>query len=117
MRFLAALNAKEDSVEIVLIDKFIVPEASKGRFLEEVRRSAAFLRTLPGFVEGFVYEKKDGASRNNVVTSAVWKDEAAFQDAKARAAEEFKKIGFNPAEIMKNLNVEMERAVYSRSPY
>jgi heme-degrading monooxygenase HmoA len=104
-------------VEIVLIDKFVVPEESKARFLEQVRRSAAFLRTLPGFVEGFVHEKKDGVSRNNVVTTAVWKDDAAFEGAKASAAQEFKKIGFNPAEIMKNLNVEMERAVYRRSPY
>jgi heme-degrading monooxygenase HmoA len=104
-------------VEIILIDKFIVPEGSKTRFLEEVHKSAAFLRTLPGFVEGFVYDKTDGASRSNVVTTAVWQDEEAFQNAKESAAEAFKKIGFNPAEILKNLNVEMERAVYRRSPY
>lgn len=43
-------------MEVVLIDKFIVPEESKTLFLAEVRKSAASLRTLPGFVEGFVYE-------------------------------------------------------------
>ena len=104
-------------MEFVLIDKFIVPEESKERFLEEVHKSATFLRILPGFVEGFVYEKKDGESRHNVVTTAVWQDEEAFQNAKKSAAEGFKKIGFNPPEIMKNLNVEMERAMYRRSPY
>jgi len=52
-----------------------------------------------------------------VVTTAVWQDEEAFQNAKKSAAEGFKKIGFNPPEIMKNLNVEMERAMYRRSPY
>jgi heme-degrading monooxygenase HmoA len=100
----------------VLIDTFIVPEESRARFLEEVHKSATFLRTVPGFVEGFVYEK-DGESRHNVVTIAVWKDEEAFQNAKKSAAEGFKKIGFNPPEIMKNLNVEIERAVYRRSSY
>lgn len=104
-------------MEIVLIDKFIVPEESKPRFLEEVHKSATFLRTLPGFVEGFVYEKTDGGSCHNVVTIAVWQDEEAFQKAKKSTAEEFKKIGFNPPEIMKNLKVEMKRAVYHRSPY
>jgi hypothetical protein len=33
-----------------------------------------FLKTLPGLVEGFVYEEIDGAS---VVTTAVWTDEEA----------------------------------------
>lgn len=104
-------------MEIVLIDKFIVPEESKAKFLEAVHKSATFLRTLPGFVEGFVYQKVDGDGRNNVVTTAVWKDEEAFQNAKKSAADGFKKIGFNPPEIMKNLKVEIERAVYRRSPY
>ena len=99
------------------MDKFIVPEESMARFLEEVHRSATFLRTLSGFVEGSVYEKTDGQSRHNVVTTAVWRDKEALENAKKSAAEAFKKIGFNPAEIMKNLHVEIERAVYRRSPY
>jgi heme-degrading monooxygenase HmoA len=104
-------------VEVVLIDKFVVPEESKVAFLAEVRKSAGLLRTLPGFVEGFVYESTDVGSRHNVVTSAVWKDEEAFQNARKRAAEEFQRIGFNPPEIMKKLKVEIERGVYQRSPY
>jgi heme-degrading monooxygenase HmoA len=64
---------------------------------------------LPGFVEGFVYESTDGGSRHNVVTTAVWKDADAYQNAKKSAAEEFERIGFNPPEIMKKLKVEIER--------
>jgi heme-degrading monooxygenase HmoA len=82
-----------------------------------VRKSAGLLRTLPGFVEGFIYESTDVGSRHNVVTSAVWKDEEAFQNARKRAAEEFQRIGFNPPEIMKKLKVEIDRGVYRRSPY
>ncbi len=101
----------------MLIDRFIVPEESKQEFLQQVHKSASFLRTLPGFVEGYVYEKTDGDSRQNVLTTAVWKDEEAYQNAKRSASEGFKKIGFNPPEIMKALNVQMERAVYRRSKY
>jgi heme-degrading monooxygenase HmoA len=103
-------------MEIVLIDRFVVPEDSKAQFVQEVRRSAALIRTLPGFVEGFVYEKTGGGT-GAVITTAVWKDEEAFQNARQSAAEEFRKIGFDPAEIMKSLKVEMERAVYRRSSY
>jgi heme-degrading monooxygenase HmoA len=108
---------RRERMEIVLIDKFVVPEASKARFLQEVQRSAAIIKTLPGFVEGFVYEKTGDGTGNAVVTTAVWKDEDAFRNAKQSAAEEFRKIGFDPAEIMKSLNVEIERAVYRRTPY
>ena len=104
-------------MEVVLIDKFVVPEESKAQFFAEVKKSSAFLRTLPGFIEGFIYENMDGGSRHNVVTTAVWTDDEAFQNARKRAAEEFQRIGFNPPEIMKRLKVEIERGVYRRSPY
>jgi heme-degrading monooxygenase HmoA len=108
---------ERSSMEVVLIDKFIVPEESKVEFFEAVRSSATFLRMLPGFVEGFVYERTDHENGHNVVTTAIWKDEEAFQNAKNSAAEEFKRISFNPPEIMKKLKVEIERGVYRRSPY
>jgi heme-degrading monooxygenase HmoA len=104
-------------MEIVLIDKFFVPEESKSEFLEAVHLSSGFLRTLPGFVEGFVYEKTDGDGHYNMMTTAVWKDPEAFQSAKKAAAAEFQKRGFNPPDIMKRLRVEIERAVYNRTPY
>jgi len=104
-------------MEVVLIDKFIVPDESKATFLAEVRKSSGFLRTLPGFVEGYVYESTDGGRRHNVVTTAVWQNEEAFQSAKKSAAVEFQRIGFDPPEIMKKLKVEIERGVYRRSPY
>ena len=52
-------------MEIVLVDKFIVPEGAKSAFLEATRRVQRFLKTLPGFVEGFVYEKQ----KEKVVTT------------------------------------------------
>src|SRR5215469_8708475 len=98
-------------MEVVLIDTFVVPEESKARFLEEIKKSSTFLRTLPGFVEGWVYEKTDGASSSNVVTTAVWKDEQAYAEARKAAVEAFDRIGFHPQEIMKDLHIQMDRAV------
>jgi heme-degrading monooxygenase HmoA len=104
-------------VEIVLIDKFIVPDGSKSAFLEATRKVQRFLKALPGFVEGFVYEKTEGGSCYNIMTTAVWENEEAFAKAKKAAAAEFQKLGFNPQELLKKLNIEIERAVHSRSPY
>jgi heme-degrading monooxygenase HmoA len=104
-------------MQVVLIDTFVVPEAAKAELLEKSHESATYLRTLPGFVEGNIYEKTGGDSVHNIVTTAVWQDESAFESAKKSAAEHFKKIGFNPQEIMSRLNVKIQRAVYRRSPY
>lgn len=76
-------------MEKILIDKFIGPEESIAAFLSEVRKSASILRTIPGFVEGFIYERKDGRSRHNIVTTAVWQNEEAFENAKKMAMAEF----------------------------
>jgi hypothetical protein len=40
-----------------------------------------------------------------------------FANAKKAAAAAFQKLGFNPQELMKKLKIEIERAVYNRSPY
>jgi heme-degrading monooxygenase HmoA len=101
----------------VLIDAFVVPEEARSVFLDRSRQMQTFLRTLPGFVEGFLHERVDGNGRFNVVTTAIWESDAAYENAKKATAEEFQRTGFNPQQTMKQLKIEVERAVYSRSPY
>jgi heme-degrading monooxygenase HmoA len=77
----------------------------------------SFLKTLPGFVEGFLYEMKGGQSRYNYMTTAVWENLEAFESARKAVATEFQRQGFDPQETRKKLKIEGERAVYERSPY
>lgn len=104
-------------MEQVLIDVFVVPEESRAAFLEQARNAQRFIRTLPGFVEGFIYEQRDGESRYNFLTTAVWANEEAFENAKKAVASEFQKQGFNPLSAAKSLGVERVRSTYERSPY
>jgi heme-degrading monooxygenase HmoA len=104
-------------VETVLIDVFLVPEEAREEFRSKVHFSANYLKTLPGFVEGYVYERAAGSSRFNVVTTAVWESEKAMEEARKSAAAAFQQAGFNPPEIMKRLGVQIERAEYARKPY
>ena len=104
-------------MQTVLIDKFIVPQESRTEFVEGSRRIQGFIRTLPGFVEGFFHENTDRQSRYNYLTIAVWENELAFENAKQSVAAELKRQGLNPQETRKRLNIESERAVYNRSPY
>ena len=104
-------------METILIDEFIVPEESKAEFLERAPTVQSLLRTLPGFVEGFLYEKKDGESRHNFLTTAVWENEEALENARTTVAAEFQKQGYNPQETRQRLKVEGARSTYQRFPY
>ena len=104
-------------MEKVLIDQFIVPEPALAEFLDAVRKLPPFLRTLPGFVEGYIYQKKSGPGRYNVITTAVWASEDAYLAARKAAEAEYRRLNFNPQEIIGRLGVQMERAEYDRTSY
>lgn len=98
-------------MQTVLIDQFIVPEESRVALLEASRKIQGVLKTLPGFIEGFVYEKKDGTGRPDIMTIAVWDTEDAYNNAKKAMAVRLQGLGINPQEIMRRLNVQIERGV------
>ena len=104
-------------MEIVLIDTFIVPETARDEFREAAVRAQNFIKTLPGYVEGFIYEQMDGESPYNFLTNAVWKDEAAFEAAKKAVLAEYAKRGYDPALTRQKLGIEQTRSTYSRNPY
>ena len=103
-------------METILIDQFMVPQAAAREFLEQVHFSASVVKTRPGFVEGYVYQRPvDGAV--NIITTAGWASESAMQEARKSIAAEFARIGFDPPAIMRRLGVQMQRATYHRSSY
>lgn len=104
-------------MQITLIDTFIVSEESRPALLEASRTIQGILKTLPGFVEGFVYEKRSGGGPYNIVTTAVWESEEAYTAARTATEARFQAIGLNPPEIMRALDVQVDRGVYVRTPY
>jgi heme-degrading monooxygenase HmoA len=104
-------------METILIDTFRVPQTSRTAFLDRTRKIQGFIRTLPGFVEGYFYEKTDGDGRTDFLTTAVWESEEAFENAKKAVAVEYRSAGADPGEVLKTLGIETERAIFRRSPY
>jgi len=74
----------------------LFPKNPKHHSWRELRKVQSFLRAFPGFVEELLYEKKDGESRHNFLTTAIWESEEAFENAKRAIAIEFQKPGFDP---------------------
>jgi hypothetical protein len=71
---------------------------------------------LPGLTEGFIFEKTTARAAITKLTTAVWKDEEAFQVAKKAATSEFRELNSTLTEVTKTLKVEIEKATYRRSP-
>lgn len=102
---------------IVLVDVFTVPQKSMPQFKERSLISQNLVKTLPGFVEGYVYELYQGESKVNIFTTAVWESEADYENAKQAVAEAYQKQGFNPQTELAALNVDVVRSIYTRELY
>lgn len=98
------------------IDAFTVPEAARAEFDAAVRRSTAFLRTLPGNQAMTVFVKGDGPTTFDVVTMAVWESREALENAGREARAYYERIGFDPAIAMQRWGVEAAMGNYTIAP-
>lgn len=94
------------------IDKFFIPAAAINEFMERMKINRNFIKTLPGFVQDVAYQYSDENGNLICITVAEWESMDAMNKAKEAVQAEYAKEGFNPAEMMKRLNISMDRAIY-----
>jgi heme-degrading monooxygenase HmoA len=105
-------------METVLIDMFRVPHASREAFLERAHEAQGFIKSLPGFVEGFLYERRGAAdAEHQIVTVAVWESAQALDRARQVVASRDEARGVDRQAVLRQLGIELTRAVYDRTPY
>ena len=98
------------------IDAFAVPAMARDEFEAAMRRSLAFLDTLPGFVGHVAFEQADGPSTFNIVTIAMWESRAALDDAGAQVRDYYRRIGFDLAATLARWGARAERGTYAPFP-
>jgi predicted ester cyclase/heme-degrading monooxygenase HmoA len=108
---LVSKKAKKDQVSF--IDKFHVPAQAKQEFLERVAVNRNLIKKLPGFIEDHAYERTDENGDLIFITVAIWKNEDAVKKAKEAVQLEYKKEGFDMPQMIKRLNITIDRATYS----
>ncbi|HLZ86878.1 MAG TPA: antibiotic biosynthesis monooxygenase [Puia sp.] len=96
------------------IDKFFIPAAAVQEFLERMKINRDFIKKLPGFIRDVAYQHPDGNGNLVVITIAEWESMDAMNKAKDAVQTEYKREGFNPAEMMQRLNITMDRAIYTQ---
>lgn len=107
-------SSLKNGKHVFRVDKFKVPAASREEFLTRVRTSNEILRSLPGFVEDCFLEQRDATGDSKIITIAIWENQQVFTNAKATVQEHYKKIGFNPGEIIKRLGIDADMDAYTK---
>ena len=104
-------------MSFVLIDAFAVPVDALEVFRARSLISQTLVKTLPGFVEGYVHEQVAGDGPYTVVTTAVWEDEGAFMAARKIVADEYVRLGLTIPPFLNQHGITLVRGQYTRSPY
>jgi len=97
----------------ILIDKFIVPENAVEEFTQRMNYNRNFIKNISGFVQDAAYKRTDDKGNTVVVTIAIWESEEVIKKAKEAVQTEYAKIGFRPDEMLKRLNITLERGTYT----
>ncbi|WP_183576229.1 ester cyclase [Mucilaginibacter sp. X5P1] len=108
----ALANNKADSSQVIFIDRFIVPSNAWDEFIKQTTYNRSFIKSLPGFVRDNGYESHDDKGNILFTTTAVWENQEALNKAKEAVQAEYKRIGFNPPEMLQRLGITMDRAIY-----
>lgn len=107
------LQRKQSKDRVSFIDKFRVPAAAKQEFYERMNINRSFIKNLPGFIEDEAYEYTDANGNLTCVTVALWESREALAKAKEAVQAEYKKQGFDAAEMLKRLNITADRGIYT----
>lgn len=102
------------SERVYRVDKFVVPSGAREEFLDRVRRTHAFLKAQPGFVQDFVLEQFSGPGEFNIVTTVEWASQEAFDGASAVVSARYREMNFNPQETLARLGIKADLANYIR---
>jgi len=105
------------SASVFRIDKFDVPSAGREEFLAKLRETHALLDRMDGCLQNYVLEQSAGSGRFNIVTLVEWRDQEAYEAARAIAQARHQANGFNPQAMLEQLGIGTDLANYSVVPH
>ena len=100
------------NMEQILIDKAICPANAKEQFIKRMNISRDIVRKQPGLIREEAYESTDKDGNLTVMTTVIWKNEEALQQARQAIMAEYKREGFNIMEFCQRLGIKIERGEY-----
>lgn len=103
---------QEKNSNVYFVDKFIIPKNAVEEFVQRMEYNRDIIRSFPGFIKDEVIFSMDTNGDLTLMTIAVWQNQDFLDKAKLLVEAEYKKIDFNQAKFIKQLNIKTERKVY-----
>ncbi|HMH22995.1 MAG TPA: hypothetical protein VK563_14510 [Puia sp.] len=104
---------KVNTHKVSFIDKFLIPPAAISEFYERMGMNRSMIKILPGFIEDAAYHYTDDNGNLICITIAHWENMKALNKARETVQTEYKKQGFDTAEMFKRLNIQADRGIYT----
>ena len=95
------------------VDKFVVPGGARDEFLERARRTHAFLKAQPGFLQDLILEQSSGPGEFNFVTIVEWASQEAVEKARAAVAALHRGMNFDAKELFARTGIRADIANYT----
>ncbi len=97
-----------------VIDRFVIPNASREEFFMRGRITRELIRGLPGLVSMSAYSREEGEALH-FLTVALWESEEAVTKAGEAIVASFHREGFDNVAFFNRLGVTLERAIYDEA--
>ena len=109
---LKSQSKADKSLEQILIDKVTCPANAKDEFVKRGNISRDLIRKQPGLIAEEAYESVDKDGNLTVITTVVWENEKALQNARQAIMAEYKHEGFNMPDFLQRSGIKIERGEY-----
>ena len=100
----------------ILIGKVYVPKNSIEEFHKQ-NVTSSFLKALPGFIEGKLYERFDDSGNLYWISITTWLDQEMYENAQKSLKEYYKSIKFKPMVFREKLGIIADHELYTLSAY
>jgi hypothetical protein len=108
-------KTKKSMESKIVVGKIEVPGKSIEAFRKQMHVTPNYLKKLPGFVSGEMYEMTDDSGVLHVLSITTWVDDASYKNAQHKLTEYYKEISFDRMAFREKLEIAADYALYAET--
>jgi hypothetical protein len=107
-----SLKTKNSMENKIVVGKIEVPGRSIEAFRKQMHVTPNYLKKLPGYVAGEMYEMTDESGILHVLSITTWMNEESYKDAQLKLIAYYKEIDFDRMAFREKLEITANYSLY-----